>query len=65
VFLDFIVKEAFRALLDYEVEVEFWSGGELMYTLGSGLLFLTTIIVLLYACDMVLFSKEMLRVIVF
>jgi hypothetical protein len=49
VLLDFIVKEALRALPDYGVEVEFWFGGELMYTHGSGPLSLATIVVLLYA----------------
>jgi hypothetical protein len=34
VFLDFIVKEALRALPNYGVEVEFWYGGELVYTLN-------------------------------
>ncbi len=69
VFLDFIVKEALKALLDYGVEVEFWSGGELVYTPGLGPLSLATIVVLLYAGDMVLFNTdagklvEMLRVV--
>jgi hypothetical protein len=58
VFLDFIIKETLKALLDCGVEVEFWSRGELVYTLGSGPLFLTTIVVLLYADDMVLFSTD-------
>jgi hypothetical protein len=53
------------------VEVEFWFGGELVYTPGSGPLFLATIIVLLYADDMVIFNMdvgklvEMLRVVDF
>ncbi len=70
-FLDFIVKEALWALPNYGVEVEFWFGGKLVYTLGSGPLSLATIVVLLYANDMVLFSMdagklmEMLRVIDF
>lgn len=69
--LDFIVKEALRALPNYGVEVEFWSGRELVYTLGSGPLSLATIVVLLYADDMVLFSTnarklvEMLKVVDF
>ncbi len=46
VFLDFIVKEALRALPDYGVEVEFWSGRELVYTLSLGPLSLATIVVL-------------------
>ncbi len=46
VFLDFIIKEALRVLLDYGVEVEFWFKGELMYTPSSGPLFLATIVVL-------------------
>ncbi len=58
VFLDFIVKEAFRTLLDYEVEVEFWFGGELVYTPGLGPLSLATIVVLLYVNDMVIFSMD-------
>ncbi len=71
VFSDFIIKEAFRALPDYGVEVEFWSRGELVYTPGSGPLSFATIFVLLYADDMVLFSTdagklvEMLRVVDF
>jgi hypothetical protein len=71
VFLDFVVKEAFRVLPDYGVEVESWFGGELVYTLGSGPLFLATILVLLYADDMVLFNTdarklvEMLKVVDF
>jgi hypothetical protein len=71
VFLDFIVKEALRALLDYGVEVEFWFKGELVYTHGLGPLSLATIVVLLYVDDMVLFSTdvgklvEMLRVVDF
>ncbi len=70
-FLDFIVKEALRALLDYGVEVEFWFKGELVYTHGLGPLSLATIVVLLYVDDMVLFSTdvgklvEMLRVVDF
>jgi hypothetical protein len=38
VFLDFIVKEALRVLPDCGVEIEFWFGRELVYTLGSGFL---------------------------
>ncbi len=58
VFLDFIVKEALRALPDCGVEVEFWSRRELVYTPSSGPLFLATIVVLLYLDDMVLFSMD-------
>jgi hypothetical protein len=71
VFLDFIVKEALKALLDYGVEVEFWYGGELLYTLGSGPLSLATIVMLLYVDDMVMFNTnvgklvKMLRVVDF
>ncbi len=56
VFLDFIVKEALRAFLDYGVDIEFWSWGQLVYSLGFEPLSFTTIVVLLYADDMVLFS---------
>ncbi len=69
VFLDFIVKEALWVLPDYGVEVEFWFGGELVYTPGSRPLFLATIVVLLYVDDKVLFNMdvgklvEMLRVV--
>ncbi len=55
-FLDFIVKEALRVLLDCEVEVKIWSGGELVYTPGSRPLSLATIVVLLYADDMVMLA---------
>ncbi|CAK9214939.1 unnamed protein product [Sphagnum troendelagicum] len=71
VFLDFIVKEALKALLDYGVEVEFWFGGELLYTLGSGPLSLAIFGMLLYVDDMVMFSTnvgklvKMLRVVDF
>jgi hypothetical protein len=71
VFLDFIVKEALRALPDYGVEVKIWSGGELVYTPGLRPLSLATIVVLLYANDMVLFNMDakklvaMLRVVDF
>jgi hypothetical protein len=71
VFLDFIIKEALRVLLDYGVEVEFWFKGELVYTPSLGPLSLATIVVLLYIDDMVLFSSdvgklvEMLRVVDF
>jgi hypothetical protein len=71
VFLDFIIKEALKALLDYGVEVEFWYGGELLYTLGSGPLSLATIVMLLYVDDMVMFNTnvgklvKMLRVVDF
>jgi hypothetical protein len=71
VFLDFIVKEALRALPDCGVEVKIWSGRELVYTPGSRPLSLATIVVLLYADNMVLFSMdakklvEMLRVVDF
>jgi len=69
VLLDFIVKEALKALSDYGVEVEFWYGGELLYTLGSGPLSLATIVMLLYVDDMVMFNTnvgklvKMLRVV--
>jgi hypothetical protein len=69
--LDFIVKEALRALPNCGVEIEFWSGGELVYTPGSGPLSLATIAVMLYVDDMVLFSTnvgklvDMLRVVDF
>jgi hypothetical protein len=71
VFLDFIVKKALRALPDYGVEVDFWSRGELGYTPGSRPLSFATIIVLLYADDMVIFNTdvgklmEMLKVVDF
>jgi len=71
VFLDFIVKEALKVLIDYGVEVELWSRRELVYTLGSGPLSLATIAVLLYVDDMVVFNTnaekvvEMLRVVDF
>jgi hypothetical protein len=71
VFLDFIVKEALRALPDCGVEVEFWYGGELVYTPGSRPLSFATIIALLYVNNMVLFGTdvgklvEMLRVVDF
>jgi hypothetical protein len=69
--LDFIVKEALKALSNYGVEVEFWYGGELLYTLGSGPLSLATIVMLLYVDDMVMFNTnvgklvKMLRVVDF
>jgi hypothetical protein len=69
VLLDFIVKEALKALSNYGVEVEFWYGGELLYTLGSGPLSLATIVMLLYVDDMVMFNTnvgklvKMLRVV--
>ncbi len=71
VLLDFIVKEALKALSNYGVEVEFWYGGELLYTLGSGPLSLATIVMLLYVDDMVMFNTnvgklvKMLRVVDF
>ncbi len=52
------LKEALRALLDYGVEVESWSRGELVYTPSSGPLSLATIVVLLYADNMVMFSMD-------
>jgi hypothetical protein len=54
-----------------ELEVEFWFGGELVYTIGSGPLSLATIVVLLYVNNMVLFNidvrklVEMLKVVDF
>ncbi len=71
VFLDFIIKEALKVLLDCGVEVELWCRRELVYTFNSRPLFLATIVVLLYVDDMVLFSLdvgklvEMLRVVDF
>jgi hypothetical protein len=71
VFLDFIVKEAFRALPNCGVEVEFWSRGELVFTPSSRPLSLATIAMLLYVDDMVLFNTnvgklvEMLKVVDF
>ncbi len=69
--MDFTGKEALRVLLDYGVEVELWSRGELVYTPSLGPLFLATIVMLLYVDDMVLFSTnvgklvEMLKVVDF
>ncbi len=71
VLLDFIVKEALRVLPNYKVEVELWSGGELVYTFGSRPLSLGTIAMLLYVNNMVMFNTdvgklvEMLRVVDF
>jgi len=71
VFLDFIIKEALRPLPDCGVEVKIWSGGELVYTPSSRPLSLATIVVLLYANNMVLFNMDakklvgMLRVVDF
>jgi len=54
-----------------ELEVEFWFGGELVYTIGLGPLSLATIVVLLYVDNMVLFNidvrklVEMLKVVDF
>ncbi len=44
VLLDFIIKEAFKVLPNCGVEVEFWSGEELVYTFRSRPLSLATLL---------------------